>query len=450
MTIHLPKLPKLPDAPKLPRLLKMPEFPHLRKISFNVESFKSIPRFILKHKISLSSLILLILFVTFAMWYRGYLLSKMKPAPQVNGNEDFYSSTGKNAVPTIIIPTPTIINNNNNSDIYNSAIYQTPTPFPTFPPLPTLAPLPTATPIPTTTTSSSSSNNSSNPNCTTGGGTPNSWYSDVYPNPPITTGTGSVTIIVDIRDCNENLAPVSDNLKISLSSGDPNTLINGNKLPVNVNTQNGEVKFNVSSQINGSVTLIVQDTTSNFTVTDINNHNPVITFSGNSSGNSNCTTASGVPNFWYSDVYPASPISANTGSTVTLTVNIRDCSQNDVSNDNITVTQTSSDSSVKINGSSSPVSAQAQNGVATFNITSQNTGTDTFTVQDTTSNFSITDTNNHSPSIVFSGSSATPTPTPTPTQAPASTATPTPTPTPTQALTSTPTPTPTNTLSPTP
>ena len=233
------------------------------------------------------------------------------------------------------------------------------------------------------------------------------------PNPPVTTNTGSVTMQVTIRDCNVNTAPVNDNLTISLVSGDSNTQVNGNNLPYSITASNGTANFTVTSQITGTVTLSVHDDTNNFTVTNINNQNPSISFTA-SSGSSSCSTANGTPNSWYSDYYPSSGISANTGATVTITVHIRDCSQADVSSDNVTMTQTSSDSSLTINGSSSPVSVQAQNGIATFNLVSQNAGTDTFTVQDTTSNFAVTDINNQSLSITFSGSSTTPTPTPTP------------------------------------
>jgi hypothetical protein len=206
-------------------------------------------------------------------------------------------------------------------------------------------------------------------------------------------------------------------LTIALASNDSTAKINGSTSPVNIQAQNGQASFTVSSQNSTTDTFVIQDTTSNFTVTNINNNNPSITFTntGSSSGNSNCTTASGVPNSWYSDVYPASPISAATGSTVTLTVHIRDCNQSGVSSDNLTLSQTSNDSSLTVNGSAAPVSVQAQNGVATFTVSSQNAGTDTFTIQDTTNSFTVTDTNNHNPSVVFSGSSTvSPTPTPTP------------------------------------
>lgn len=411
------KLPKLPNFPHLPRL--------------KIEPVRKAASFLFRHKISLTILICVIAFITVAMWYRGYLLSKMNSTSGNSNDQTFYSTKTDNPGPTIAIPIPTPSNTNNSvlgTSNYSAPDYNLsiPTPFPTFAPLPTLAPVPVTTP---TTTNTSSTNSSGDPNCTTGGGVPNTWYSDVYPNPTITTNTGSVDLIVDIRDCNVNIknAPVSDKLSISLSSGDSNTLINGNKLPYTVTTQNGEAKFTVTSQVVGTVTLVIHDDTSNFTVTNVKNDNPSITFtnnsSGNSSGNPNCTTAAAVPNFWYSEVSPASPISVATGSTVTLTVNIQDCGKNNVSSDNLTLTQTSNDSSLTITPSAS---VHAQNGQATFSVTSQNAGIDTFTIQDTTSSFTVTDANNHNPSIIFSGSSTTPTPTDTPT--PSLTNTPTATP----------------------
>jgi hypothetical protein len=408
---------------------RLPNFPHLPRL--NLEPVRKIVAFIIKHKISITILISLIVFVTVAMWYRGYLLSKMKVASNDTSDSVFSSTKTDNTFPTITIPTPSISNNNsvlgasNNSTSYNDTPLTIPTPFPTFTPLPTIAPLPVII-----TPTNTSSNNSGNPNCTTGAGVPNTWYSDVYPNPPATTNTGSITLIVYIRDCNKNTAPVNDNLTITLTSNDSSAKINGSSSPINIQAQNGQVSFTVSSQNNITDTFTVQDTTSNFTITDINNHNPSVTFTNTgpaASGNSNCTTGLGTPNFWYSDVSPASPISANTGSTVTLTVNIKDCGKNNVSSDSLIFTQTSNDSNLTVNGSSAPVSIQAQNGVATFTITSQNAGTDTFTIKDTTGNFTVTDANNHSPSIVFSDSSTTtPTPTPTNIQTPTLTNTPTP------------------------
>lgn len=138
-----------------------------------------------------------------------------------------------------------------------------------------------ATPTPTIVFSlpSSTGNSPANANCTSGDGVPNAWYSDVYPNPPVTTSNGLMQLIVDIRDCKINLAPVSDKIKITLSSGDPNTRIDGNTLPYTATAKNGEAKFSVSSQNAGTVTLVVQDTTSSFTITNVNNQNPSITFS---------------------------------------------------------------------------------------------------------------------------------------------------------------------------
>ncbi|MCX6791712.1 MAG: hypothetical protein NT149_01595 [Candidatus Gottesmanbacteria bacterium] len=126
------------------------------------------------------------------------------------------------------------------------------------------------------------SGSSGNVNCTTSAGAPNSWYSDVYPNPPITTSTGSVTLLVVLRDCFKNTTSVGDSLSISLASGDSGTQVNGNSLPYTLSAQNGQASFTVTSQVTGTVTLVITDTTSSFTVTDPNNHNPSITFSGSS------------------------------------------------------------------------------------------------------------------------------------------------------------------------
>ncbi len=182
--------------------------------------------------------------------------------------------------------------------------------------------------------------------------------------------------------------------------------------------------------------------------TTLNSTSPT---SSNSSGNSHCTTGAGVPNSWFSDVYPASPISSNTGN-VTLTVDIRDCNKNTASvNDTLSISLSSGDSSTQINGNNLPYSTTTQNGQASFTVTSQNAGTDIFIIQDTTSSFTVTDTNNNNPSVIFS-SSQTPTPnsTQTPTLTPTLTPIQSPTPTPSQTPTLTPTLTPNSSPTPTP
>lgn len=142
---------------------------------------------------------------------------------------------------------------------------------------------------PSVTFTSGSTGSTGNANCTTSAGAPNTWYSDVYPNPPLTTSTGSISLQVVIRDCFKNTTSVNDSLSISLSSGDANTKVNGNSLPYSVSAQNGVANFTVSSQVNGTVTLVVTDTAGGFTITDPNNHNPSITFSGGSSSSPTST-----------------------------------------------------------------------------------------------------------------------------------------------------------------
>jgi hypothetical protein len=247
-------------------------------------------------------------------------------------------------------------------------------------------------------------------------------------------------------DCNNNYAPVSDSLTITLSSGDASTKINGSSSPVTIQTQNGKATFSVNSQNATTATFIITDTTRSFPVTMPGYHNPSVTFTNNNSGNSNCTTAAGVPNWWYSDVYPDPPISTNNGS-ITLIVDIRDCNQQPAPvSDTLNISVSSGNSDTQMNGGSLPQNVTTQNGEASFTISSQMNGTVTLNVQDTTSGFPVTDKYTNNPSITFSGSS-----TPTPTPAPASTDTPTPTPvatvTPTDTLT--PTPTPSNTPTPT-
>ena len=174
---------------------RLPNFPHLPQLS--LEPVRKIAAFLIKHKISIIILISLIVFVTIAMWYRGYLLSKMKVVSNNTNDSVLPSTKADNTFPTVTIPTPSISNDtsvlgaSNNSTSYNNIPLTIPTPFPTFAPLPTMAPLPVIT-IPTNT----SSNSSGNSHCTTGSGVPNTWYSDVYPNPPVTTNTGSITLIV--------------------------------------------------------------------------------------------------------------------------------------------------------------------------------------------------------------------------------------------------------------
>lgn len=222
----------------------------------------------------------LVTFCAIATGVRNHVFLKSTTAQQVALTE--HTATPTPPSPTIENPTPTIYDvlgaasDTGSSDISYNDVWTMPTPFPTFPPIP----IPTYfLDSPSTTTSTPSpSNSTGNPNCTTAAGVPNSWYSDVYPNPPVSTTTGSVTLIVDIRDCNKNKVS-SDSLTISVSSGDSGTQVNGNNLPYTLAVQNGEISFSVMSQTTGTVTLIVQDTTSGFTVTNINNHNPSISFS---------------------------------------------------------------------------------------------------------------------------------------------------------------------------
>lgn len=147
-------------------------------------------------------------------------------------------------------------------------------------------------------------------------------------------------------------------------------------------------------------------------------------------GNPNCTSAPGLPNFWYS----GSSVSSNT-----ISVSIKDCQKNLVSaNDKIKICVTSnststdcnnSDSSAQANGSSLPSEVVTSGGSASLSMSSQISGTDYFYIYDETNGFSLTDSSNHNPSVSFT-QTATPVPSASPSPSPSATDSPSPSPSP--------------------
>lgn len=379
-----------------------------------------------------------------AMALRSRLLAQLTAPKQSQSGKIYYATGSAHAESSLPIPT------HDTSDVLGSSsdpIPQTndtdyiatiPTliPMPTDYPAPTLMPIPTFAPIPTSTPPL---------NCA---GTANVDKSQVYVSSNSVQVGSTSTITVELRDCNNNLAS-NDSLRISLQNSDATAKVNGQSPSVTIQAQNGKATFTVASQTAGTDTFLITDTNQNFPVTMPGYRNPSVTFTNNTSGNSNCTTPGGTPNTWYSDVYPNPPVSTTTGSQE-MQVVIRDCNKNEVSNDTVKITITGGDTNAKINGSSSPYSFSVQNGKGNFTVTSQVAGTVTLSVQDTTNSFTITDTNNHNPSISFSfPASSTPTPTAGPTNSPTPTSGPTPAATDTPGITPTPTsaPTPTGTTS---
>lgn len=316
------------------------------------------------------------------------------------------------------------------------------TPFPTYTPFPTLTPLviPTLIPRPTSMPQPTSV---LVPSCD---GTPTAYNSQVYVSTSTSLVNSQVTISVELLDCHNTLTGVSDSLTISLTSPNGSVTMNGAPLPITIQAQNGKASFFVNSSVSGTFTFVITDTSRSFTVTDPHNHNPSVTFGNNTSGNPNCTTPGGIPNGWFSNVYPSSPVSIPVGSFITFTVDIRDCNKNRVSGtEMITISMSPGDSTTQVNGNNPPYSFSVQNGEGTFTVTSHNPGTNSFVVRDGTSSFTVTDANNHNPSVVFT-STVTPTPTSgpiTPTATPPSGASPTQSPTPTQTQSASPTVTPT-------
>ncbi len=420
-------------------MIRLPDFRRVSRLK------NQIVERITDHKtlITVSSIIVisLIAFGVFAVKLRAYLLSKIETVQQTTAQpppSDIYYATTAGDLSSnftslyasdagVLEVSPAV---------ENDETFPTPTPYPIV----TEAPLPVVTPEPITTTDTSSASS-----CT---GTPTVDNSQVYVSPSTTQVNSTSTISVDLSDCNNTTAPVTDTLTIALVSGDSGTKINGSLAPVTIETQNGKVSFSVTSPNATTATFLITDTTRSFQVTTPGYHNPSVTFTNNSSGNAHCTTAAGVPNLWYSDVYPNPPISTTNGS-IGLIVDIYDCNQQLAPvSDTLNISVSSGNSDTQMNGGSLPQNVTTQNGEARFTISSQMNGTVTLSVQDTTSGFTVTNINSANPSITFSGSPAsTPTDTPTPTPAPVSTDTPTPvptdTPTPTPASPNTPTSNPT-------
>ncbi len=399
-----------------------------------VEVKRNILSFVVGHKILTLVLLVvsisLIVFSGWAMKVRNDFIISMKSVPQDTSDKVYYSASPQLPTPnlnyltsssTSILGVTDVVNSSNVAD---NTTYSVPTLYPIM----TQAPLPTMAPVATSTSSSPSS-------CA---GTPTVDNSQAYVSSNSTPVNTAVTITIELRDCNNNFASVNDNLTVTLSNTDPNAKINGSSPPVTIQAQNGQATFSVNSSNAATDTFIISDTTRSFTVTMPGYHNPSVTFTNNNSGNSNCTTAAGVPNAWYSDVYPNPPVSTTTGS-VTLVVYLRDCNKNTAPvSDTLTISLSSGDPNTQANGHNLPYSIAAQNGQANFTVTSQNSQTDTFVIQDTAGSFNVTDINNNNPSVIFS-SSTTPTSTPTNTPVPTSSDTPTPT---SSAPAATPTPTP--------
>lgn len=408
--VHLPK-------PKL-------SFPGLPKTPFS-RGPKKLVRNVARHKILILVCLVLAAFTYGSIYLRNTMFSKTVAAAPTGITlpaSSFSIPTPPEASLAAATPTP-----DNTAVLGTSSDTSTDYQVPTIPPeivapLPTITPAPTPMPYTPPAPSSSSS-------CA---GTPNADNSQVYVSPSSTTTGSSSTITVDLQDCN-NSQVSGDHLTITLASGDSGTTINGKSIGsgYNAQAQNGQYSFQVSSGNPTTAVFNIQDTDHNFAVTMPGYKQPTVTFTSTAStGNPNCTTGPGVPNPWYSDVYP--PSSTAAGSNATFSVVIRDCFKNTASvTDSLNISLVSGDSGAQVNGSTPPISIQTQNGQASFTVMTQNTGTVTLKVYDTTSGFTVTDPNNNNPSATFT-SNATPTPTPTPT------GTPTPAPT---TITLTPTPT---------
>jgi len=400
--------------------MKLPNFNRLNQLKNKTVSF------FVEHKMLILASIIVTIFVvclgTWVMKVRNDLIINMKSFQNDSSDGVNYSSVPASSSSSLddLLSSGSSVLGVSSDD---SPSYVAPTPYPVM----TLVPIPSIV-IPTSVPSTSSSSSCS--------GKPNADNSQAYVSSKTSLVNNAVTITVDLLDCNNNHVG-DDDLKITLSNDDSSARVNGSSLPVTIKAQSGKASFSVNSQNVVTDTFIITDTNNSFTVTTPGYHNPSVTFSNNSSGNTNCSTAAGVPNSWYSDVY----ISSVTGTSARFTVDIRDCSKNAVSSDTLSISLSSGDSSAQVDGNNLPYSINVQNGEVGFTVTTQNAATDTFVIQDTTSSFTVTDTNNQNPSITFSGPTA-PAPTVTPTPVSPTAPTTAPSEAPTSGPTNVPTPIP--------
>jgi hypothetical protein len=377
----------------------------------------------------------LVLFIGWTLQIRSNFIASIKTAGGIVSNELHASPTldvnlsNLSNLDLSILGTSDSLGNSDSIDIPYTYPTSASMLFTSFAPLPTYPPVPTFVPYITTVPTSA-------PDCS---GTPTAYNSQAIVASSNSQVNNPVTIEIQLLDCHNNLAPVSDNLTVALVNSDGTARINGTTSPLYIQAQNGKVTFTVNSQINITDAFTITDTTRQFNVTDPHNRNPMVTFINNSTGNPNCTTALGVPNFWYSGVYPASIQMSSVGNAFSFNVQIKDCNKNIVSSDeSLNISLISGDSSATVNGHSLPYSITAHSGQINLSVNSQNAGMVTFIIHDSTSSFDITDSNNHNPGVNFTYSLPISTPVPTsiqtnisPTQTSVSTPTTQPQPTPT-------------------
>lgn len=125
-----------------------------------------------------------------------------------------------------------------------------------------------------------------------------------------------------------------------------------------------------------------------------------------------------------SQVY-ISPRTLSTGSSSTVSIELRDCNNALAADDWMSADLVSNSPTAKINGLPFPQRIQAAAGRVTFTVTSQTAGTVSFKLTNTNQNFLVTEPGYKTPYIIFT-SEAAPTQTQTQTPNPTQTLTPTP------------------------
>lgn len=277
--------------PRVSHLLKI-DLRRFGKIKFAVFKITSL---LLTHKILIMVLIFLSLVAGALIGIRNHFISQINIAqlnnsspPPLNYSPEPEITEEASDSGSVSDDDSSVLGTSTRVETYIPIYYPSLTPDPTYTPTPqpTPTPAPTSTPtsipvsinststpsISTSTSSSSSAKNCSN--LGTSPGVATAWYSQASTPQEVNDTT---TINIELRDCNNNIAPVVDTLTISQSSG-PASTVNGNSPPISIETRNGKASFTVKSQTSGTAVYIVRNTTKSFNVTDPNNKHPKVTF----------------------------------------------------------------------------------------------------------------------------------------------------------------------------
>lgn len=274
-------------------IFKLSKFPHTPNFNFkNLKKVKSIPIKVIALLVAYKMLIIVLIFLSLAagalIVSRNHFIAQIKTTKDSNFSPPILSYSPAPDVSIAVAsesaasPDTEVLGISTEKTTYTPIYKPTAIPTPTYKPVP--IPTSTSTPVVSSSlttpvsTPTSSSSNSSGHTCASMGVSPGvatAWYSQT--STPQIVGSNTATITIELRDCNDTIAQVSDTLTITQTSG-PKTTVNGSSPPISIEATNGKAFFTIKSQTSGTAVYTVRDTSKSFNVTDPNNKPPEVTF----------------------------------------------------------------------------------------------------------------------------------------------------------------------------